>query len=79
MAVSYKSKRLDYSPLRFATINLSIVAIFYPFSQFFEIDSCLLSLQKQQSTAPNLFQRGVEYGKYEKGTPWRFQGRIDVD
>ena len=24
----------------------------------------LLSLQKQPNTAPNLFQRGVEYGKY---------------
>ena len=41
-----------------------IVAIFYPFSQFCEIDVSLLSLQKQPKTAPNLFQRGVEYGKY---------------
>ena len=41
-----------------------IVAIFYPFSQFCEIDVSLLSLQKQPQTAPNLFQRGVEYGKY---------------
>ena len=41
-----------------------VVAIFYPFSQFCEIDSSLLSLQKQPQTAPNLFQRGVEYGKY---------------
>ena len=41
-----------------------IVAIFYPFSQFCEIDSSLLSLQTQPNTAPNLFQRGVEYGKY---------------
>ena len=41
-----------------------IVAIFYPFSQFCEIDISLLSLQKQPNTAPNLFQRGVEYGKY---------------
>ena len=40
-----------------------IVAIFYPFSQFCEIDTSLLSLQKQPNTAPNLFQRGVEYGK----------------
>ena len=42
-----------------------IVAIFYPFSQFCEIDISLLSLQKQPTTAPNLFQRGVEYGKYD--------------
>ena len=41
-----------------------IVAIFYPFSQFCEIDISLLSLQKQPNTAPNLFQRRVEYGKY---------------
>ena len=41
-----------------------IVAIFYPFSQFCEINISLLSLQKQANTAPNLFQRGVEYGKY---------------
>ena len=42
-----------------------IVAIFYPFSQFCGIGVSLLSLQKQPNTAPNLFQRGVEYGKYE--------------
>ena len=42
-----------------------IVAIFYPFSQFCEINISLLSLQTQPNTAPNLFQRGVEYGKYE--------------
>ena len=41
-----------------------IVAIFYPFSQFCEINISLLSLQKQPNTAPKLFQRGVEYGKY---------------
>ena len=41
-----------------------IVAIFYPFSQFCEIYISLLSLQTQPNTAPNLFQRGVEYGKY---------------
>ena len=41
-----------------------IVAIFYPFSQFCEIDISLLSLQTLPNTAPNLFQRGVEYGKY---------------
>ena len=43
----------------------NIVAIFYPFSQFCEINISLLSLQTQPNTAPNLFQRGVEYGKYE--------------
>ena len=48
-----------------------IVAIFYPFSQFCEISIFLLNLQKQSNTAPNLFQRGVEYGKYDGG-PWRF-------
>ena len=42
-----------------------IVAIVYPFSQFCEINISLLSLQKQPNTAPNLFQRGVEYGKYD--------------
>ena len=42
-----------------------IVAILYPFSQFCEIDSSLLSLQKQSNTAPNIFQRGVEYGEYD--------------
>ena len=41
-----------------------VVAIFYPFSQFCELNMSLLSLQKQPNTAPNLFQRGVEYGKY---------------
>ena len=41
-----------------------IVAIFYPFSQFCEIIISLLSLQTQPNTAPNLFQRGAEYGKY---------------
>ena len=40
------------------------VAIFYSFSQFCEINISFLSLQKQPNTAPNLFQRGVEYGKY---------------
>ena len=41
-----------------------IVAIFYPFSQFCEIDVSIPSLQNQPKTAPNLFQRGVEYGEY---------------
>ena len=45
--------------------NSYIVAIFYPFRQFCEIDVSLLSLQQQPHTAPNLFQRGVEYGKYD--------------
>ena len=44
---------------------LSIVAIFYPFGQFCELNISLLSLQTQLNTAPNLFQRGVEYGEYE--------------
>ena len=48
-------------------ITMYIVAIFYPFSQFCETDSSLLSLQTQPNTAPNLFQRGVEYGKYAFG------------
>ena len=41
-----------------------IVAICYPFSQFCEINISPLSLQQQPKTAPYLFQRGVEYGKY---------------
>ena len=41
-----------------------MVAIFYPFSQFCEINISLRSQQTQPNTAPNLFQRGVEYGKY---------------
>ena len=45
--------------------NITCVAIFYPFSQFCEITISLLSLQKQPNTAPNVFQRGVEYGKYD--------------
>ena len=42
-----------------------ILATFYPFSQFREINISLLSLQNQPNTAPNLFQRGVEHGKYD--------------
>ena len=48
-----------------------IVTICYPFSQFCEIDISLLSLQKQPNAAPNLFQRGVEYGKVWRRRPWR--------
>ena len=44
-----------------------IVAICYPFSQFCEIKVSLLSLQTQPNTAPILFQKGVEYGKYVCG------------
>ena len=44
--------------------SLYMVAIFYPFSLFCETVISLLSLQTQPNTAPNLFQRGVEYGKY---------------
>ena len=47
-----------------SVVHLYIVAIFHPFSQFCEINVSLLSLQKEPNTAPNLFQRGVEYGKY---------------
>ena len=43
---------------------MHVVAIFYPLSQFCRIGISLLSLQKQPNTAPNLFQRGVEHGKY---------------
>ena len=50
-----RSFKRRLSPLLFPT---PMVAIFYPFSQFCEIDISLLSLQKQPSTAPNLFQRG---------------------
>ena len=46
--------------------GMNIVAIFYPFSQFCEITISLLSLQKQPNAAPNLFQRGVEYGNYDE-------------
>ena len=46
-------------------LSKCIVDIFYPFSQFCEKHISLLSLQTQPKTAPNLFQRGVEYGKYE--------------
>ena len=45
-------------------LEQNIFATFYPFSQFCEINTFLLSLQKQPNTAPNLFQRRVEYGKY---------------
>ena len=37
----------------------TVVSIFYPFSQFCEIDISLPSLRKQPNTAPNLFPRGV--------------------
>ena len=47
-----------------STHDTCMVAIFYPFSQFCEINISLLSLQTQPNTAPNLFQSGVEYGKY---------------
>ena len=50
---------------RYDHTEITIVAIFYPFSQFCEISISLLSLQTQPNTAPNLFQRGVEYGKYD--------------
>ena len=61
---------LYYTTLHYTTLNCTvshttlIVAIFYPFSQFCEIIISLLSLQTQPNAAPNLVQRGVEYGKY---------------
>ena len=54
-----------------------IVAIFYPFSQFCEINVSLLSLQNQPNTAPNLFQRGVEYGKYGATAPPRLPSAVN--
>ena len=39
-------------------VHEDIAAIFYPFSQFCEINISLLSLQKQPNAAPNLFDRG---------------------
>ena len=57
-----------------------IVAIFYPFGRFREIDVSLLSLQKQPNTAPNLFQRGVEYGEYAtKGKGKRIHKELFVN
>ena len=50
-----------------------IVAIFYPFSQFCALNISLLSLRTQPNTAPNLFQRGVEYSKY--GSPYKLPPR----
>ena len=44
------------------------VAIFYPFSQFCEITISLPSLQRQPTAAPDLFQRGVEYGMNDTDT-----------
>ena len=40
------------------------VAILYPFSRFCEIYVSLLSLEKHPTTAPNLFQSGVESGQF---------------
>ena len=58
---------------------ISILAKFYPFSQFCEIDVSLLRLHKQPNTAPNLFQRGVEYGKYDKqGSRTESVGQVDA-
>ena len=45
--------------------HYDIVAKFYPFGQFCEMIISLLSLETQPNTAPNLVQRGVEYGEYE--------------
>ena len=43
-------------------ITIIMVAIFCPFGLFCEMNTSLPSLQKEPNTAPNLFQRGVEYG-----------------
>ena len=51
-----------------------MVAICYPFSLFCEMNISLLSLQTQPNTAPNLFQRGVEYGKYVRLPGWQILG-----
>ena len=59
-------------------IMIIIVAIFYPFSQFCEINISLLSLQKEPNTAPNLFQRGVENGKYDNNDNHRLGGESSV-
>ena len=66
----YSRRARTTAPWRPGTCGLSgrcyyyILAIFFPFSQFCEVNVSLLSLQTQPDTAPNLFQRGVEYGKY---------------
>ena len=57
-------------------LGSSIVAMFYPFSQFCEINVSLLSTQEEPNAAPNLFQRGVEYGKYEPSSVTRCGERI---
>ena len=49
------------------TRTTDVAAIFYPFSHFCEIGVSLPSLQEQPNKAPNIFQRGVEYGKYVVG------------
>ena len=60
----YTYTRIYVQPFFPNRARTNLVAIFYPFSQFCEINISLLSLQTQPNTAPNLFQRGVEYGKY---------------
>ena len=55
------------TPSRLNFCELGIVAIFYPFSQFCEINISPLSLQTQPNTAPDLFQTEVEYGEYGTG------------
>ena len=59
-------------------VTIGIVDIFCPFGQFCEINISLLSLQKQPNTAPNLFQRGVEYGKYAGGAPRAERLRVTI-
>ena len=59
---------------RFVGQSQAIVALFYPFSQFCEMNIFLLSLQTQPNTAPSLFQRGVEYGRYVGVPSWVCHG-----
>ena len=57
LGLEWKTRRVKQKEL--------ILAIFYPFSQFCEIDVSLPSLQNQPKTAPNLFQRGQNMASME--------------
>ena len=54
-----------HPPAERYSADQGMVAIFCPFSKFCEMNISLLSLQTQPNAAPNLYQRGVEYGKYD--------------
>ena len=60
----YMYSKTKHTSRERARCSASRFCLFYPFNQFCEIIFSLLSLQKQPNAAPNLFQRGVEYGKY---------------